>query len=455
MIYPVEICPLPPLRRAIGGSHKGPVQFPGMLCGVEGEPCSTVSDMLEDPNEGDPAQSPHGTFNKCPKEVGIFDDDDFIPVLRPKLATADRIGEYLRRIDESRIYSNFGPLSNEFQRRMSETFHVASENFVTASCGTTALIGAILATAGTATESRPFALLPAFTFAATAIAVERCGFRPYLADVDPDNWMLDPVKLLNHPRIDQIGIVVPVAPFGRPVPQANWLEFQQHSGIPVVLDAAASFACISRGPIESFIGPIPTVLSFHATKSLGTGEGGGIISTDSDLAARISSALNFGFSESRNSAVSSINGKLSEFHAAVGLAELDCWEEKYTALQRVARVYEKQFASYGLGDRFVGSPEVDGSYALFKCEDAGTTANVEASLKRSGVDFRFWYGLGLRHHTHFSDVPCDDLPVTEVLGQCLIGLPMAPDLPHSAIRRIVLAVCRGAEARAGEFQSRE
>jgi dTDP-4-amino-4,6-dideoxygalactose transaminase len=411
--------------------------------------------MLEDPNESGPGKRALGAFDRCPKGVPTSDCTDFIPVLRPKLPAADRIVPYLRRIDESRIYSNFGPLANEFQRRLSEIFHVASENFVTASSGTTALIGAILATAGTATKSRPFALLPSFTFAATAIAAERCGFRPYLADVDAISWMLNPVKLLNHPRINQIGVVVPVAPFGRPVPQADWITFSDHSGIPVIFDAAASFACISQRSVRSFIGPIPTVLSFHATKSFGIGEGGGIISTDSALAMRITRALNFGFHESRDSAVPSINGKLSEFHAAVGLAELDCWDEKYAALQRVARAYQKQFASYGLGDRFIGSPEVDGSYALFKCDDADTAANVEASLKRSNADFRFWYGLGLRHHTHFKDVLCDDLPVTEVLGQCLIGLPMAPDLPHNAISRIVLAVRRGAEARAGELQSRE
>jgi dTDP-4-amino-4,6-dideoxygalactose transaminase len=399
--------------------------------------------MLEDPTERGPGESAHGTFDKRPERVRSSDSIDFIPVLRPKLPAADRIIDYLRRIDETRIYSNFGPLSNEFQRRMSKIFHVASENFVTASCGTTALIGAILATAGTATKSRPFSLLPSFTFAATAIAAERCGFRPYLADVDPISWMLNPLKLLDHTQIDQIGIVVPVAPFGRPLPQADWITFREHSGIPVVFDAAASFACISQRPGNSFVGPIPTVLSFHATKSFGIGEGGGIISTDPALAARITSALNFGFFNIRDSAVPSINGKLSEFHAAVGLAALDCWDEKDAALRRVVHAYEKQFVSYGLGNRFIGFPDVDGSYALFKCDDENTAANVETYLKSAGVDFRFWYGQGLRHHTHFLDVPCDDLPVTEILGRCLIGLPMAPDLSHNAIKRIALAVCRG------------
>jgi dTDP-4-amino-4,6-dideoxygalactose transaminase len=371
---------------------------------------------------------------------------DFIPVARPKLPAGHRIAQYLRRIDESRIYSNFGPLSNEFQSRMSDALDVAPENFVPASCGTTALIAATLATAGTATESRPLALIPAFTFAATAIAVERCGFRPYLADVDPISWMLSPATLLDDPLLARVGLVVPVAPFGRPVPQADWIAFRERSGIPVVVDAAAAFACLSRIPTESFIGPIPTVMSFHATKSFGIGEGGGIVSTDSALTARILHALNFGFIDVRNSAVPSINGKLSEFHAAIGLAELDWWDDKYAAYQRVAHAYEAQFAACGCRTPFIGSPDVDGSYALLLCDDADTARHVEASLTRAGVDFRFWYGRGLHHHTHFSQAVSNDLSVTESLGQRLIGLPTAPDLPLTAIKRVVSAVCRGAQS---------
>jgi dTDP-4-amino-4,6-dideoxygalactose transaminase len=365
---------------------------------------------------------------------------ELLPVLRPKLPSAERIAKYLQIIDEARIYSNFGPLSREFERRVANKLHLEPQNFVAASCGTTALIGAILATAGVARKSRLFALIPSYTFAATAVAVERCGFQPYLADVDSDTWMLNPSKVLSHPQIDQIGLVVPVAPFGVPLPQANWIAFRECSGIPVVFDAAASFACICPSSSAPFIGSIPVALSFHATKSFGIGEGGGVISTDQNIINNIICALNFGFAGTRNSTTPSINGKISEFHAAVGLAALDCWDEKYAAIQQVARTYESKFDACGLGEQFIGSPRIDGNYALFMCYNAKAAANVEAALRQAAIDYRFWYGHGLHRHPHFSNSPRDELPVTKYLGGCLIGLPMAPDLPDDAIQRVVSVI---------------
>jgi len=88
--------------------------------------------------------------------------------------------------------------------------------------------------------------MPSFTFAATAIAAERCGFQPYLVDIDPTTWMVDPGPLANHPVLSQVGVVVVVAPFGRPVRQTPWVRFGERTGIPVIVDAAASFSCIAH-----------------------------------------------------------------------------------------------------------------------------------------------------------------------------------------------------------------
>src|SRR5262245_17204187 len=103
----------------------------------------------------------------------------FVPVMRPKLPNADRLLPYLRRIDSGRLYSNFGPLTVELQNRLALHFGMPPDCVVCASCGTAALMAAILATAGPATRDRPYALVPAFTFAATAAAVELCGYRAY------------------------------------------------------------------------------------------------------------------------------------------------------------------------------------------------------------------------------------------------------------------------------------
>ena len=112
-------------------------------------------------------------------------------MLRPQLPDADRLLPYLRRIDASRTYSNWGPLAVEFEQRFAGQLHMPGIQVVSAASGTLALVGAILATAGRAPANRPLAIVPAFTFVATAVAVELTGFRPYAVDVHPLTWRID------------------------------------------------------------------------------------------------------------------------------------------------------------------------------------------------------------------------------------------------------------------------
>src|SRR5678815_5661836 len=145
------------------------------------------------------------------------DDRTHVPVLRPLLPDADRLLPYLREIDRGRIYTNWGPLTSELERRVGGHLGLEENRVVSASSGTVALIGAILGSAGRARPDRPFALVPAFTFVATAIAVEQCGYQPYLVDVSSDTWLLDADQVIDHPLLSQTGLVVTVAAFGRPV----------------------------------------------------------------------------------------------------------------------------------------------------------------------------------------------------------------------------------------------
>ena len=180
-----------------------------------------------------------------------------ISVLQPQLPSADRLLPYLRQIDERRYYSNHGALVLELERRLAEHLSIPPGGIATAASGTSALMGAILACAGRATPRRPFALIPSYTFVATAVAVELCGYRPFLADIDPESWMLDVRKISEAPERDRIGLVVPVAPFGRPVPLEVWSAFQERTGIRVVVDGAASFEGLGEDP-GRYLGKSPS-----------------------------------------------------------------------------------------------------------------------------------------------------------------------------------------------------
>jgi dTDP-4-amino-4,6-dideoxygalactose transaminase len=365
-----------------------------------------------------------------------------IPVLRPLLPPAERLLPYLSRIDASRCYTNWGPLVSEFEGRLAGHFRVPRHGVVSASSGTAALVGAILASAGRATSDRPFAILPALTFVATAIAAEQCGYQVHLADVSSDDWMLDARALSSHPILPRTGVVVPVSAYGRPVGHKVWNAFRQQTGIPVVIDGAASFEALSY-EATGRASELPVALSFHATKAFGSGEGGCVITTDARLAESVTRSLNFGFFEDRECRSASTNGKMSEYHAAVGLAELDTWAAKLRHFLDVADTYRRRMRDVGLGEHLVAAPAVAACYVLFRSTDAKEVACVKESLIGGHVGFRSWYGTGVHGQPHFTRVSRDPLDVTDRLAPLLIGLPVAPDLAEPDVARVVEAVHRG------------
>jgi len=361
-----------------------------------------------------------------------------ITILAPSLPSADDLLPYLRRIDAVRTYTNWGPLTDEFEARIAAAIGCPRGCVISASSGTAALAAALLATAG-AGGMRSTAMVPDFTFVATALAAEMAGFRPFIADVDPLTWTLQPTAL-DVPRVgDGLGMIVPVAPYGRAVAQASWLEMRQRCGLPVVIDGGASFESILDHP-ELFLGAIPVALSFHATKSFSTGEGGCVVTTDARLARRVREALNFGFYGSRNCVRASLNGKMSEYHAAVGLASLDTWPVKRAALERVALEYRQRLQHLDLERRLTTTPLVCSSYILFECVSADEARRVSEGLEAAAIESRFWYGRGLHSHDHFLSAPRGPVPCTTDLADRLVALPVSPDLPAAAVDRVTSAL---------------
>jgi dTDP-4-amino-4,6-dideoxygalactose transaminase len=362
-----------------------------------------------------------------------------LPVLRPLLPMAERIAPYLHRIDASRIYTNHGPLVCELERRLAEYLALPAGSVASASSGTTALIGAIIAVAGRATSERPLALMPACTFVATAVAAEQCGYQPYLADIDAETWMLDANRLTNHPALAKVGVVMPVAPFGRPVPQLPWQHFRDRTGVPVVIDGAASFGAGREAP-EHIFGTVPVVLSLHATKGFGTAEGGAVVWTDPDRINQVTRALNFGFFGTRDSRCASTNGKMSEYLAAVGHASLDGWTNLRQAYLGVATRYRRAANQAGFSDRLFAPPDIGMTYVILACLSRAEATRVQDALRRDNIEWRFWYGGGLQTQSYFANLPAERLRTTEQLMPRLLGLPMAPDLNDDEITRVVSCV---------------
>jgi dTDP-4-amino-4,6-dideoxygalactose transaminase len=354
------------------------------------------------------------------------------PIMRPKLPLAEQIAPYLKAIDSTRIYSNFGPLNLLLEERLATHFGAQKEMVTTVANATQGLTLAL-----TTMGARPGTLcvMPAWTFIASAHAATAAGLTPYFVDVDPQNWALDPDAMdeVIAGAPTAVGAVMPVVPFGQPIDFMAWDRYRRRTGLPVVIDAAAGFD--SAVTCET-----PVVVSLHATKVIGTGEGGFVLTTDEAVIRGIRARTNFGFLGSRNSIAASTNAKLSEYHAAVGHASLDEWANARAEWMAVAATYRKVLPDsnhiryqIGFGVDWIAST----CLLLFPGFDA---SEVERAFADADVETRRWWGRGAHLHPSTAEFPRSALPVTETLARSTLSVPFYRDIDPVEIEKAASVV---------------
>jgi dTDP-4-amino-4,6-dideoxygalactose transaminase len=356
-----------------------------------------------------------------------------IEIMRPRLPPIEAALPYLRRIDETRLYSNYGPLWRDFCSRAGGWFGAragrAAVRVVPTSSGTTAIEIALRARA---TPKRRYCLMPSYTFIASAHAVYNAGLEPFLLDIDPDSLVLTPrIAAAVLPMLsDPPAAVMPISAFGAPVDVAAWEAFEREHGIPVVFDAAAAATSLW------YIGTQPLCVSLHATKVFGIGEGGAIVTADGALADELVAMTGFGFrGTSRTSAIRGGNFRISEYAAAMALAVLDDIEAKERRMLDLGARYEAALASSpcriqkGAGTKWA-------AMTLNVVTPPGMGDAVAARLDAAGIQCRRWWGLGTHLHPAFSSLPRTALPVTEEVAPRVIGVPFHDMLTDEEIARV-------------------
>jgi len=220
-----------------------------------------------------------------------------IPFLKPNLVKKEAYLIYLSQIDESKWYSNYGPLNSLFESRLLAKYFDNQGAVTTVNNATTGLMLAI------SMSKRPrgrYALMPSFTFAATPLAAMWCGLEPYFIDISKDDWCINQ-EILDETLTklgDEVAVVIPYATFGTYLVLAYFCTLQ-NSGVPVVVDAAPCFG--TAGDDGQFGKQFPgtVVFSFHVTKPFGIGEGRLVYAGKPESIAMIRQASNFGFSSKR------------------------------------------------------------------------------------------------------------------------------------------------------------
>ncbi|MBC2606272.1 DegT/DnrJ/EryC1/StrS family aminotransferase [Pelagicoccus albus] len=359
-----------------------------------------------------------------------------IPVMKPLLPTADLITPYLEQIDENRWYSNFGPLVTQLESRLEKHFGVEEGTVALVSSATS---GIVMAMRTLSVPRGSYCALPAWTFAATPAAVYNADMVPFFVDVDEDTWAVDPESLLQIR--EKISAVVPVAPFGTPLDMDHWESFQARTGLPIVVDAASCFDSFAR--VDSFrISEIPVILSLHATKTFGCGEGGLIICKNKDFIKRIKDLSNFGFTDEEMYARGE-NAKMSEYTAAVGLAELDNWENKRAHYQELSDLYSKYLGNIGLQNWRSGDWISSTSIVRLPFDRVEDVVNI---LKSKGIETRRWWRRGCHHFQAYSEFPRLPLITTEVLVNSALGLPNWIGMTEEHVKRVISGLCEAIQA---------
>ncbi len=342
-----------------------------------------------------------------------------ITVNKPLLPRYESISGYLKEIDANRWYSNNGPLLQRFEARLASLFDIKEEHIACLVNGTQVLIATLQALN---IPKGCHIFMPSWTFVGTAAAVVQAGFTPYFVDVDAESGVLSQKalkKAFAHKEVD-FGAIVVVAPFGKPVNTSEWKALSKEMNLPVIVDGASAFDALQLRQGGFVPSRLPVMISLHATKAFGIGEGGMLISHDTELVARIKSMSNFGFDTSHKVTHIGSNAKLSEYHSAVGLAALDDWQGKREALKNLTQRYIEECQKNDI-EHMAQKECVTSTFNIRLTHKQ--IVNVRDVLSRQYIETRHWWGGGCHVSQPYGHFPCDEMPATEVLSAASLGLP--------------------------------
>jgi dTDP-4-amino-4,6-dideoxygalactose transaminase len=366
-----------------------------------------------------------------------------IPLVRPAPPQLSLAVAELQSLEQSGIFSNFGPVNTLFEEEMLERFFGGEGACTTVCNATIGLMLAIKEAIGDGFGEQPhgqFALMPSFTFAAAAHAALWCGLTPLLCDIDAANWAADNAaesELLTR-YAGKIAIVMPYATFGYPIDLEPYKRLAAQIGVPVVVDAAASLGTCDeqgRGFGSGFAGSV--VYSMHATKSFAVGEAGLIYSADKDRIARIRTMSSFGFGEPRTATMAGLNGKVSEVTALLGRLRLVDYDSVLAHRAALFNRYRDAMPELQFQLRAPGMQAHQFVPALLPAGLGGRRAAIRAELADQGIATGAYFSPHLMEQPYFQKTcVAGPIPVCEDVSARMISLPLFDTMTHHEVDQV-------------------
>ena len=321
-----------------------------------------------------------------------------IPVTKPFSPPIQEYQKLLEEIWERNWFTNNGPLVQQLEQELKS--YLNQEHLLYVSNGTIALQIAIKALGITKKV-----ITTPFSYVATTSSIVWEGCTPVFADIDPESFNIDPSKIEELIDSDTEAILATHC-FGNPCDIDAIAAIAEKYNLKVIYDAAHCFGTQYKGESIFSYGDISTT-SFHATKLFHTIEGGALFTQDPELFNKLSFMRNFGHDGPERYKGIGINGKNSEFHAAMGLLNI-----KY-----INQILENRKTGFDNYDRLLGNLKIkkqkilentkyNNSYYPILFETEIDLIRAKEYLEENGIFPRRYFYPSL-----------NNLPYTEVIAE--------------------------------------
>ena len=369
-----------------------------------------------------------------------------IPLARPVIG--DRERELVDEVLRSRQLS-LGPTVTRFERMWAD--RIGTKHAVACSSGTAGLHCCLHALGvGPGDE----VITSSFSFVASANVILYTGATPVFAEVDPLTFNMDPaaVEAAITPRTKAI-LIVDI--FGYPADVPALVDIAHRHGLGIVEDACQSIDGDLNGRKLGSFGH-PAVFGFYANKQLTTAEGGVVLTDDDDLYTLLKSLTNQGRSDDGAWLVHSrlgFNYRLSDVHAAIGVAQLERLDWMQDARARIAGMYQDRMQHVqGVTPMYEG-PERRSWFVYAPRLDADLDRDaIIGRLEAEGVSAKPYLPC-IHLQPYYREVHGHgpgELPITESISASTIALPFFCEMTEEQVDRVCSALERAIEAeRAG------
>jgi dTDP-4-amino-4,6-dideoxygalactose transaminase len=361
--------------------------------------------------------------------------DKPIYVTQPYLPPLEEFIPYLEKIWQSKLLTNNGPFHQQLEKALRQ--YLGVEHLALFANGTIALVTALQTLRITGEV-----ITTPYSFVATAHSLFWNGIKPVFVDIDPNTCNLNPEKI-EAAITPQTTAILPVHCYGNPCDVEGIQRIADTYGLKVIYDAAHAFGVKYKGESLLKHGDL-SVLSFHATKSFNTFEGGAIVCPDAKTKQRIDYLKNFGFADETIVMAPGINGKMSEVNAAFGLLQLQHIDIALARRKEIDAIYREAFRETR-GIRCIPNSETEcPSYTYFPIlvENDYPLSREELyfKLKKENINPRRYFYPLISHFAMYRGLPSaavENLPVATDIAKKVLCLPLYPNLSTSIVDEIM------------------